>query len=121
MINLNFFIFFQFCIALRYFATGASYATIGDCHGVSKTTVHRCVKAVSEYFRRNLTDYVSWPDRLTEKNNKAYIFYCERKQKPGCFGLIDVYFLFSLKPTEGYRYLKELHYGYTPNSPMMLL
>ena len=62
---------------------------IGDCHGVSKTTVCRSVKAVSEYFRRNLSEYVHWPDSPTEKNNKAVVFFRERKQKPGVFGLID--------------------------------
>ena len=62
---------------------------IGDCHGVSKPTVCRAVKKVSDFFHDNLGDYVHWPDMATEKNNLSVVFYRERRQKPGCFGLID--------------------------------
>ena len=89
MCNPNLCSFFQFCVALRYFATGADYLAIGDCHGVSKPTVCRAVRDVSNFFHKNLTDYVHWPDHVTEKTNKSVVFYRERKQKPGCFGLID--------------------------------
>ena len=75
-------------MALRYFATGSMYLTIADCHGVSKTTVCRAVQDVSDFFHDHLSDYVHWPDSLTEKQNKAFQFYRE-KRKPFCFGLVD--------------------------------
>ena len=83
----NFFILFQFCIALRYFATGAYYTPIGDCHGVSKSTVTLAVKKVSDYFHDHLSQYVEWPDSTTEENNNSVVF--KEKKKPGCFGLVD--------------------------------
>ena len=80
--------YFQFCIALRYFATGSLYSTIADSHGVSRSSVCRAVKSVSDFFHKNLTDYVNWPDSQYEKNNQAVLFY-RQSRKPGCFGLID--------------------------------
>ena len=79
---------FQFCAALRYFATGANYLLIADCHGISKSTVCRAVKDVSEYFRRHISEYVKWPDTELEKTRNAVPFLKETKM-PRCFGLVD--------------------------------
>ena len=40
---------FQFCLAVRYFATGSIYMVIADTQGVTKPTVCQAVKAVSNY------------------------------------------------------------------------
>lgn len=78
----------QMCVALRYFATGANYLDIADAHGVSKSSVCRAVRDVSEFFRFNLKEFVHWPDTEMEKLCKAVPFYTKTK-KPRCFGLID--------------------------------
>ena len=75
-------------IAIRYFATGASYTVIGDVHGVSKTSVHRAVKAISEYFRQHLQEYVEWPKTDVDRLCKSMAFY-KKGKKPQCFGLVD--------------------------------
>ena len=76
------------CVALRYFATGANYSLIADAHGVSRSSVTRAVQRLSNYFHRNLPQYVHWPDSTTDKTNKAVLFFREKK-KPGVFGLVD--------------------------------
>ena len=69
-------------------ATGANYGAIADCHGVSRSSVTRAVKKVSNYFHDHLQQYVIWPNSTTEKNNNAVTFF-HYKKKPGCFGLVD--------------------------------
>ena len=76
------------CIAIRYFATGANYTCIADVHGVSKSSVTRAVKALREYFRQHLTEYVEWPKTNLDKQCKSAAFYRKTK-KPQCFGLVD--------------------------------
>ena len=78
----------QFCIALRYFATGSKYIDIADVHGVSRSTVCRAVKSVSDFFHHNLSRYVCWPDKTSEKANIAYKWY-KKTKKPKVFGLVD--------------------------------
>ncbi|MCL4149244.1 UNVERIFIED_CONTAM: hypothetical protein GTU68_023902 [Idotea baltica] len=39
--------FLQLCVALRYFATGAFYINNGDIHGISKSSVSRCIHNIS--------------------------------------------------------------------------
>lgn len=41
--------YLQFCIALRYFATGACFSLIGQAAGVTKSTVTRCVFEVTSF------------------------------------------------------------------------
>lgn len=74
--------------ALRYFGTGASYLTIADCHGVSKSVVCKAVQSVSDYFHNHIENYVRWPDSKTEKTIKALPFFLKTR-KPRCFGLVD--------------------------------
>ena len=78
----------QVCVALRYFATGANYLLIADCHGVSKSSVTRAVKAISEYFREHMLEYVQWPRTEMEKHCMSLPFFNKTK-KPRCFGLVD--------------------------------
>ena len=67
---------------------GANYTLIGECHGISKSTVCRAMRDISEYFRLHITEYVKWPDSEVEKNRNAVAFLKDGK-KPRCFGLID--------------------------------
>lgn len=86
--KISFYFQTQFCIALRYFATGSNYMDIADVHGVSRSTVCRAVKSVSDFFHRNLSRYVKWPDKTTDKANIAYKWY-RKTRKPKVFGLVD--------------------------------
>lgn len=53
----------QFCIALRYYATGSFYSAIGDGHGVQKSTVCRAVADVTDYLCEVHPRYIRFPNR----------------------------------------------------------
>ena len=71
---------FQFCLALRYFATGGNYSLIGDSQHVSKALVSRCVRDVSQFFYRTQRKYIKWPASFEEKTECATYFFKARRR-----------------------------------------
>ena len=56
----------QILICLRFLADNGFFHLTGDAHGVSKATVHRCVKRVVEAVNNILyNELVLWPNRNT--------------------------------------------------------
>lgn len=56
----------QILISLRFLSDNGFFHLTGDAHGVSKSTVHRCVKRVVNAVNNNLfIELVSWPNRMT--------------------------------------------------------
>lgn len=52
----------QLLTALHWLGSGCQYHVCGDAHGISKATVHRCVKKVcTSLVRRLLGEEVHWP------------------------------------------------------------
>ena len=49
-------------IALRFYATGTFQLVIGDLLGVSKATVHNCIRRVSNAIVSHLANYVAFDD-----------------------------------------------------------
>jgi hypothetical protein len=57
----------QIQIALHWFGTGCQYHSVGDMHGVSKATVHRCIKRVTMSINRVLgPQLIRWPNNMME-------------------------------------------------------
>lgn len=53
----------QLLVALHFIGNGAQYHGIGDMHGISKSTVCRCVRRVSEAIvDRLMGKHVKWPE-----------------------------------------------------------
>lgn len=52
---------FQFCLALRYYATGSFYSAIGDTQGVHKSTVCRSVYDVTNFLYDTSETYIKFP------------------------------------------------------------
>lgn len=81
---------FQFCLALRYFATGGLYSIIGDTQHVSKSLVGRAVKDVSDFFYAHQADYIRWPESLPEKiDNAAKFLKHKNTGTPHIIGIVD--------------------------------
>lgn len=54
-------------ITLHWLGCGSQYHVVGDCHGVSKSTVQRCVYEVTDAIVDNLmSDEVRWPTENVE-------------------------------------------------------
>src|SRR4051794_37456299 len=73
----------------RYLATGDNYRTIGDSHGVSKSTVshalHQFVEAVNQHVYPTVVD---WPADPDQSRGIANEFLAERGM-PCVFGCVD--------------------------------
>ena len=79
---------FQFCLALRYLATGANYSTICQTQGVSLATVTRCLYDVLDFFSDKEHLYIKFPDTRMD------MFLASEEwngviKRPGCIGAID--------------------------------
>lgn len=58
-----FFSLFQFCLALRYYATGSFFSAIGDTQGVHKSTVSHAVSDVTNFLVNTCHLYIKFPRR----------------------------------------------------------
>lgn len=61
----------QILIAIRFFATGSFQLTIGDLFGVSKSTVHLCIKRVSDAISSKLDKHVHLPGQQEADRTKG--------------------------------------------------
>lgn len=82
--------------ALRFYAVGSYQRCIGQdfYSGLSQTTVHRCVKSVSQALAHIAADYVIFPSTREERN----LIKAEFMQKVGVIGAIDCTHIAILKP-----------------------
>ena len=91
---------FQFCLALRYLATGANYATIGETQGVCKSQVTRCLDHVLAYFHANYQRYILFPENEYELLQSSLDWRADRTDGlPRCIGCIDGTHVPIKKPT----------------------
>ena len=72
---------FQFCLALRFYATGSFYSAIGDTKGVHKSSVSRAVRDVSNFLTSIHQRHVKFPKReefvgKAEEFARIYGFSC---------------------------------------------
>lgn len=79
---------FQFCAALRYFATGASYSTISDYQGISTSTLSRAIHEVLDFLGSITHEYIVWPYYQVQMQQNSAIFL-EKSGKPHTAGVID--------------------------------
>ncbi|XP_023312753.1 putative nuclease HARBI1 [Anoplophora glabripennis] len=77
----------QLLIALRFYATGSFQTVMGDVHGISKATVCRCVKKVSEAIASLRESYIEFPQN-EELGTVAKKFF-ELGRFPGVIGALD--------------------------------
>lgn len=88
----------QMCVALRYFATGGNYRSIGDHHGVSKSSVSRIVDEVVQFLISLSREIIKWPRTLDEQMANAQLFY-RKYGKPCTIGVIDGTHISIIRPT----------------------
>lgn len=87
-------------LALRFYATGDFCYSVGDCHGISKSSVHSCVKKVTEVLNEvYFSEVVSWPSSENDRNRIASEFYglC---RFPAVCGAIDGTLINIMSPSE---------------------
>uniref|UniRef100_A0A914WV46 DDE Tnp4 domain-containing protein n=1 Tax=Plectus sambesii TaxID=2011161 RepID=A0A914WV46_9BILA len=84
-------------VALRFFASGHYYYSLGDSHGYSKATVHRAVHLVTKLINSLLfQDTVKWSDSAQDRQYIGRRFYNLKSQyaedivgMPAVCGAID--------------------------------
>ena len=81
-------VYLQFCLALRYLATGANYSPLSQTQGVSKPSVTRCLDHVLEYFYHNVQKYIKFPENNLELLNTA-ADWDDDVHRPRCIGAMD--------------------------------
>ena len=65
----------QLTTALRFFAIGTFQRECGDIHGLSKSSVSRCIGAVSSAISRRVRTYITFPRREEELRKIKQGFY----------------------------------------------
>ena len=78
----------QVLIALRFFAEGSSLRVLGDAHGVSPATVHRCIYRVVEVVNTNyFNQIIQFPENI---NNLPRLFQLKTQSlMPNVCGIVD--------------------------------
>ena len=90
----------RFLLALRYYATGDFCYSIGDCHNVSKSSVHDAVASVTSALNETyFSEVVSWPTESDERTKVASAFFL-KKRFPGVCGAIDGTLIPILAPSQ---------------------
>ena len=77
----------QVLVALRFFASGSFLEVIGDTFGLPKSTVSRCITAVSQALVRRQHMFIVWPDEDRKTIIKQAFF--AKNGFPGVIGCID--------------------------------
>ena len=49
------------CIALRFYACSGYYTLLGDYTGLSKASIHRCIKVVTDGLKEKASKYIKFP------------------------------------------------------------
>ena len=78
----------QLALSLRYFATGNFQAVNADIHGISKSTVSRCVHAVASALCEHVNYYIKFPTSPVDIQQTKMAFY-EIANFPNVLGTID--------------------------------
>ncbi len=89
----------QLCAALAYFATGATYLSIGSGLGIGEMSVLRSVHVVSYFFASKLSEYVRFPSTAADLNAVIYKFY-DIAHIPNVVGSVDGSHVPIMRPTE---------------------
>ena len=64
----------QLCVALRFFATGSFFITVGDCVRLSKSAAYRAVLAVMAAINRVLSHRIQFPRGDAARRTKEGFF-----------------------------------------------
>ena len=96
---IKFMFVFQFCLGLRYLATGANYSPLCATQGVSKSMVTRCLYNVLDYFQDNHQQYIKWPENDWELMTSALGWQTNITRLPRCIGAIDGTHVGILRPS----------------------
>lgn len=103
----------QFCAALRYLATGASYKTISEYQGISKASLSRAVDEVVTFLCSITHQHIVWPYERTALRDKARQFYAQTR-KPctvGCIGGTHIGIMRPSMQDEGSYINKHLYHS----------
>ena len=78
----------QVLVALRYFATGSFQRVAGDLHGVSQSSVSRCVTGVGKALSRRASQYITFPtNEASQRRVKSEFF--DVAGFPNVLGCVD--------------------------------
>ena len=81
--------FYSFAWRFGYYATGSNYSVIGDFQGVTKSTVCRAIREVTEFLYSHQQEFIEWPQTSEALHSKARDFYLKFSQKPFVLGCVD--------------------------------
>jgi hypothetical protein len=80
-------VLYQVLIALKFYATGDFYTTVGDCIKVHRSTACRCVTRVSLALRSLTKDVIRFPN--AQQRSQMMIKFGSIAGFPGIFGCVD--------------------------------
>uniref|UniRef100_A0A914X2W5 DDE Tnp4 domain-containing protein n=1 Tax=Plectus sambesii TaxID=2011161 RepID=A0A914X2W5_9BILA len=109
--------------ALRFFASGHYYYSIGDCHGYSKATVTRAVHRVTKLINSLLfQDAIKWPDSAQDRREIGRRFYNLKSQyatsvvgMPSVCGAVDGTLVNVLAPKKDEHQFVDRHGNHSLN------
>ena len=79
----------QVLVALRFFASGSFLEVIGDTFGLPKSTVSRCITAVSQALVRRQHMFIVWPDWDEDRKTIIKQAFFAKNGFPGVIRCID--------------------------------
>ena len=91
-------VLWQVLIAIKYFATGADYVTVGDTFNVSKPSVCHCIWSVAKALARLSNRVVKFPTQNTLLEYKRAFFALGGI--PNITGAVDGCLIRIMRPTE---------------------
>ena len=72
---------------------------VGDFQGVTKSTVCRAVREVTEFLYAHQQEFIEWPQTWQEKQNKARDFFHKFGGKPFVLGCVNGTHIALIAPT----------------------
>lgn len=106
----------QMLIALHFLGTGCQYHAVGDMHGASASTVHRCVtKFANVVVNRLFKIHICWP---AQPDSTATGFF-RYSGIPNVAGSMDGTLCKILKPTHNEEQFLDRHGDHSINAMMI--
>ena len=89
----------QFCLALRYFATGSNYNNVAASQGVTKGLVSTSVAKVSDFLHSIKDIHIRFPIRREQQARRSRAYF-EKHGHTGCLGGVDGTHIAIISPKE---------------------
>lgn len=120
LLNTTIYLNLQFCLAMRYYATGACFSLIAQAGDVTKSTVSRCVLEVTSFLVFVARYFIIMPMAEEAQRRKAIRFYNTNGGKGMILGRMDGTH-FALRQPEDNPHLYINRKGYASINAMVCL